>query len=408
MDMNTETTLAFIRRHRESDIRQIALEGHNNPAVDLPFALVQIQGWQTARGKLPTWAARDDILYPPHLNMEQCSSEHTALYKRAVVGRLLPELADTGTLVDLTGGYGVDFFCLSRGFARAVYVERDPRLCELARHNMAVLGRPHAEIHCDDAPHFLQTLPATGPSSRPTVIFLDPARRGSHGEKVFGLSDCEPDVTLLRDDLLARCDMLLLKLSPMLDWHEALRRLRASGAGCEVHIVATGNECKELLMVITRDESPLRVYCVNDDERFVYTPAAFDPSRLPVTAAPVADALAGWLHVPNAAIMKAGCFDELAAEYSLSAVGPNSHLFVAHEPVERFPGRRFRIVSVCSLNKRDVRQALSGVTQANIATRNFPLSVPELRKRLKIKDGGNLYIFATTWQEKHVLILCER
>ncbi|MBM6992994.1 MAG: SAM-dependent methyltransferase [Prevotella sp.] len=405
--MTNEVTKIFIRDHREDDVRRLALEGSRNSAVDLPFALDQIQGWQTARRKLPFWAAHDDVVYPPHLNMEQCSSEQTARYKQQVVCRFLADFSGPSVLVDLTGGYGVDFFYLSEPFTRAVYVERHAALSELVGHNLGVLGRSQAEVHCADGVEFLDSLPTGSDRSAATVIFLDPARRGSHGQKVFGLQDCEPDVTQLRDRLLDRCDVLMLKLSPMLDWHEALRQLCPSGRGCEVHIVSAGGECKELLLVMTHDDTPLRVYCVNDDELFDYMPQSSDAAPTASSATVSAPSLAGWLLVPNASIMKAGCFRELAAAYGLHVVDRNSHLFVADGPVAGFPGRQFCIRAVSSMNKREVREALRGITQANIATRNFPLSVAELRKRLKLHDGGSLYLFATTWQKQHVLLFCE-
>lgn len=406
--MINHATQQFILAHRGDDIRQLALAGGRLADVDLTQALQQIQGWQAARRKLPLWAAHDEVVYPPHLNMEQCSSEQTARYKQTVIRRLLPIVGDTGTFVDLTGGFGVDFFYLSQGFVRKVYVERNAELCAIVEHNLRVLGCACCEVRCAESADVLMGLPATPDRRLPTVVYLDPARRGSHGQKVFGLSDCEPDVTVLRDDLLRRADVLMLKLSPMLDWHEALRQLCPGGAGCEVHVVSVGGECKELLLVITHGDSPLTVHCANDDEHFVCHPQGYGASPLSTSSSALAPSIEGWLLVPNASVMKAGCFAELAAAYALRMVDRNSHLFVADEPVNGFPGRLFRIVAVTSLNKRELRDALRGVSQANISTRNFPLSVAELRKRLKLRDGGSIYIFATTWQGKHVLVVCER
>lgn len=404
-NMTNGATKRFIRRHREDDVRQLAFKRGHHPDVDMGHALEQIQGWQTARAKLPLWAAHDDVVYPPHLNMEQCSSGQTAAYKRQIIRRLLPGLPGPTVFVDLTGGFGVDFFYLSAGFSRALYVERDPRLAELARHNLAVLGRQAAEVCCGDCPAILDRLPPRKDRSGSTVIFLDPARRGHHGQRVYGLQDCEPDVTLLRDRLLDRSDVLMLKLSPMLDWHEAVHWLCPSGMGCEVHIVSAGNECKELLLVITRRETPLRVCCANDAERFDYMPhcdAALPPPKYAVLSP---QTVGSRLLVPNASIMKAGCFARLAARFGAVAIAPNSHLFLSHDPVPDFPGRTFRITAVSSFNKKTLRAALSGMSRANIATRNFPLSAAELHRRLKLKDGGGHYLFATTDENNNKWLL---
>lgn len=394
--MTNQATINFIREHREDDVRQLALGGSRNPDVDLCYALEQIQGWQTARKKLPLWAAHEAIVYPPHLNMEQCSSEQTASYKQQIVRRLLGDALASASLVDLTGGFGVDFFYLSAGFSRSLYVERDAELCAVVRHNLNVLGRQQAEVWCRDSETVLDSLSVDKERSATTVVFLDPARRGAHGQRVFGLQDCEPDVTLLRQRLLDISDVLLLKLSPMLDWHEALHQLCPGGRGCEVHIVSVGNECKELVLVITGRDTPLRVFCVNDNEQFVFMPQEPVAPTIQKFADLSPQAVGKWLLVPNASVMKAGCFYELSAHFDVLLVAPNSHLFLSHNPIPDFPGRIFRITAVSSFNKKALKATLADIDRANIATRNFPLSVAELRRRLKLKDGGSHYLFATT------------
>lgn len=404
--MTNPETLDFIRLHRTDDVRQLALAGPRHEAVDMAYALDQIQGWQTARHKLPTWAATDGMAYPPHLNMEQCSSEPTARYKQQLVERLMGSSLAQATLVDLTGGFGVDFSYMSRGFARAVYVERDARLCSLATHNFGLLGLRHTEVVCSDSVEWLRALePAeTAPA---TVFYLDPARRGSHGEKVFALSDCTPDVSVLHSELMQRATAVVVKLSPMLDWHAALAALTTDGRGAEVHIVSVANECKELLLVLTHGDVPLRVVCANDEERFAYSPSVPAAATDGAQWQHAATAIDGTLLVPNASIMKAGCFAELCAHYHIRPLGHNSHLFVAAGPIDGFPGRQFAIRAVSTMNKRDLRQHFQHIGQANIAVRNFPLSVADLRKRLKLKDGGSHYVFATTWQDRHVLLITE-
>ena len=495
------TTAEFIQEYREKDTRQLALRSARFPDVDMPYALDQIKGWQTARRKLPTWAACDGIVYPPHLSMEQCSSEPTAQYKlnlamewscriessefrvessarevesselrvensegevnnfssgqpatlNSQLSTLNPQPATLNSqlstlnchasrMTDLTGGFGVDFSFTSCAFASATYVERNAQLCHMVEHNLPLLGIDNAKVVCADAVDYLSTL------DMQTMIFLDPARRDQHGAKTVMLADCTPDVVQLLPQLLKKSRFTMLKLSPMLDWHKAVEDLQ--GTVREVHIVSVGGECKELLLVLSEEiESELKVFCADLEAGggsgetglsggssgssssscssfssepsspihpstpslsaflFVYAPG----SSCPAPNSKLKTQNSKFLHEPNASIMKAGCFDELAAAYGVSPVSRNSHLFLSAEPVDGFPGRSFSIERVTTLNKRELRQALAGIEKANIATRNFPLSVAELRKRLKLKDGGDVYIFATTTAEdEHLLLISHK
>ena len=397
------TTAEFIREYRERDIRQLALQANRFPDVDMPYALDQIQGWQIARRKLPKWAACDGVIFPPHLSMEQCSSEPTAQYKLNLAMEWACQVGHASRMTDLTGGFGVDFSFTSCAFAAATYVERNEQLCHIVEHNLPLLGLNNATVVCADAVEYLSTVEPQ------TMLFLDPARRDEHGAKTVMLADCTPDVVQLLPQLLEKSRFTMLKLSPMLDWHKAVDDLQ--GTVREVHIVSVGGECKELLLVLsTVVESELKVYCADlstasdTPSLFVYTPGS---------SAPVANSTfniqhSTFLHEPNASIMKAGCFDELAAAYGVSPVSRNSHLFLSDEPVEDFPGRSFVVERVTTMNKGELRKALVGIEKANIATRNFPLTVAELRKRLKIKDGGDVYIFATTTAEGEHLLLISR
>lgn len=402
--MKNEMTLQFVRDHREDDVRRLAFLGDKHPEVDLPWALDQIMGWQTARHKLPSWAACEGVVYPPHLNMEQCSSEPTARYKASLAMRLVTGEGKAGSrLVDLTGGFGVDFSLMARGFTTATYVERNEMLCHIARHNFPLLGLHQAEVVCGDGTSYLQSLPVTSLSAihrERVLIYLDPARRDGQGRKVFGMEDCTPDVVSLADALLQRADAVMVKLSPMLDWHEAVRKLPHV---VEVHVVSVANECKELLLVLSHEARPLRVVCANDDQTFGY-PVSATPSA----ATPPPSQEARYLLVPNSSVMKAGCFRELEAAFGVPQIGADAHLFLSGKPVEGFPGRQFHVLQTTSMNKRELRQAFQGVRQANIAVRHFPLTADALRRRLKLKDGGNLYVFATTLGRDHRLFLTEK
>lgn len=397
------TTAEFIREYRERDIRQLALQANRFPDVDMPYALDQIQGWQIARRKLPKWAACDGVIFPPHLSMEQCSSEPTAQYKLNLAMEWAERVGHASRMTDLTGGFGVDFSFTSCAFAAATYVERNEQLCHIVEHNLPLLGLNNATVVCADAVEYISTVEPQ------TMLFLDPARRDEHGAKTVMLADCTPDVVQLLPKLLEKSRFTMLKLSPMLDWHKAVDDLQ--GTVREVHIVSVGGECKELLLVLsTVVESELKVYCADlstasdTSSLFVYTPG----SSTPVANSTFNIQHSTFLHEPNASIMKAGCFDELAAAYGVSPVSRNSHLFLSDEPIEDFPGRSFVVERVTTMNKGELRKALVGIEKANIATRNFPLTVAELRKRLKIKDGGDVYIFATTTAEGEHLLLISR
>ena len=495
-EIMNQATLDFIRQHQDDDVRQLAFLGSKYPEVDMPFALDQIRGRKMARVKLPLWASIDGIIYPPHISMEQCSSEQTALYKAELAARLLglsPSSSENGEekekesenasnlhlseicefagkgavdsefakneatckkqqilteskenvneikeephegdfseetgFVDLTGGFGVDFsYIASRLGVKSMYVERQTHLCEAAKENFGRLGLKNAIVKNGDGIEVLHSfaskkkaaasdsLGITEDQSRSLLktnlglklIFIDPARRDDAGNKVVSLKDCTPDVTLLQEEMLSKADYVIIKLSPMLDWHRAISELSHVR---EVHIISVNNECKELLLVLSaRNMGNLRIYCVNDAQSFVCEKSDMEASSVKIAPSTLEEMQ--YLYEPNASLMKAGCFGVLSGRYDARMLSKNSHLFVSQAPIEAFPGRSFRIIAVSSFNKKELKRHLSGITKANIATRNFPLSVAELRKRLKLKDGGETYIFATTLSdESHVLVITEK
>lgn len=429
------TTSEFVKQFRQADPRKLALQASRYPDVDMPYALNQIQGWQTALRKLPSWAACDGVVYPPHLNMEQCSSEPTARYKQQVARRWAERIpnASRTSMTDLTGGFGVDFSFTSRCFDCATYVERNASLCDVVGANLPRLGIRNATVECAEAEAVLERMESQ------TMIFLDPARRDEHGAKTVLIADCTPDVCQLLPSLMEKSQFVMLKLSPMLDWHKAIVDL--DGKVREVHIVSADGECKELLLVLASDGKPeVQVFCVDIQSRpdsegqyprseFVYsiggeaepqpTNSTFNiqNSKLPSATNLTLNIEhltlninnSTFLYEPNASVMKAGCFDEIARAFGISAISPNSHLFLSDREIDGFPGRSFAVDAVTTMNKRQLRQTLSGMKQANIAVRNFPLSVAELRKRLKLSDGGDTYIFATTTSEgDHILMLTHK
>lgn len=496
-EIMNQATLDFIRQHQDGDVRQLAFLGCKYPEVDMPFALDQIRGRKMARVKLPRWASIDGIIYPPHISMEQCSSEQTALYKAELAARLLglsPSSSENGEekekesenasnlhlseicefagkgavdsefakneatckkqqilteleenvneikeepyegdfseeteFVDLTGGFGVDFsYIASRLGVKSMYVERQAHLCEAAKENFGRLGLKNAIVKNGDGIEVLHSfaskkeaaasdsLGITEDQSQSLLktnlglklIFIDPARRDDAGNKVVSLKDCTPDVTLLQEEMLSKADYVIIKLSPMLDWHRAVSELNCVQ---EVHIISVNNECKELLLVLSARNmgGNLRIYCINDAQSFVCDEPDMETSSVKIAPSTLEEMQ--YLYEPNASLMKAGCFGVLSGRYDARMLSKNSHLFVSMAPIEAFPGRSFRIIAISSFNKKELKRHLSGITKANIATRNFPLSVAELRKRLKLKDGGETYIFATTLSdESHVLVITEK
>lgn len=434
-----QATQDFIRQHQDDDVRQLAFLGSKYPEVDMPFALDQIRGRKMARVKLPRWASLEGIIYPPHISMEQCSSESTALYKAELAARLLGlPASSSGTemkaeneieFVDLTGGFGVDFsYIAARLGVKSMYVERQAHLCEVAKENFGRLGLKNAVVKNGDGIEILHSfhpkkkdaasaddsLGITYDQPRSLlktkiglkIIFIDPARRDDAGNKVVSLKDCTPDVTVLQEEMLSKADYVIIKLSPMLDWHRAISELSHVR---EVHIISVNNECKELLLVLSARNmgENLRIYCINDAQSFVCDELDMESSQVKIAPSTLEEMQ--YLYEPNASLMKAGCFGVLSERYDARMLSKNSHLFVSQAPIAAFPGRSFRIIAVSSFNKKELKRHLSGITKANIATRNFPLSVAELRKRLKLKDGGETYIFATTLSDdSHVLVITEK
>ena len=386
------TNSEFILQHRTDDVRKLALRKMPE-GLDAAFCLQQIEGWQLARKKIPRWAETEGLLFPPRLSMEQCSSQQTALYKRGVVERLLE--GQCQRMMDLTGGFGIDFSYMAPLFREAIYIEQQEQLCQIAQHNFQLLGLQHAEVRNAQSQDVLAAY------GEPSLIYADPARRDDAGRKVVLLQDCQPDVVALQDELMAHARVVMLKLSPMLDIQQALRQLRCVR---EVHVVSVDGECKELLLVMCQQEAPLRYYCVNITDHVQET-VVEEVSVRPV----ISGQQMAYLYEPNASILKAGVQDALCNIYKVEKLHAFSHLFTSDRLIEDFPGRKFRILGRSDFSKQGVRNLLAGVKQANITVRNFPATVQELRKKLKLADGGSVYLFATTMSDNsHALLRCEK
>lgn len=396
----SEETLRFIRTHSRDDVRILALQARRYPDVDMPAAITQIAGRQTLSEKVPTWAANEDILCPAHLPLEQCSSEATARYKAEVVKG---KKGEVDTFADLTGGFGIDCSFLSEGFRKAFYVERQETLCEIASHNFPALGLHHITVCHDDCLHHLQEMAPVD------WLFIDPARRDGHGGKTVAIADCEPDVAALEALLVQKARRVLVKLSPMLDLTLALNDLKHVE---EAHIVSVSNECKELLLVLNGDvrlpADEVPIHCVNllngsERQSLTFTRRRERESLCSYAAIPRA-----YLYEPNASAMKAGAFRSIAHLYKVEKLHPSSHLYTSDTWLPDFPGRKFRVTGCCGFNKKEVKALLADEKRANLTVRNFPDTVAQLRKRLKLAEGGDTYLFATTLaDERKALIACQ-
>ena len=383
-DMNSETR-QFITTHLTSDVNDLALK--KAPiGVDFDLALRQIAARQLLKKKVPSWSENDDLLFPVHLSVEQCSSELTAEYKA--------NLLEGNTFADLTGGLGVDCHYISQHFKSSAYVEMKPELCDLVKHNFAVLN-DEIKVNNETAEEFLNRCEPMD------CIFLDPARRDQYGRKTVSIADCTPNVVDLQDILLQKACRVMIKLSPMLDISKALNELRCVK---EIHVVAVANECKELVVILESGFSgKIRVACVNlstNQPAVSFTLDEENESQLVL-----AEGVSNYLYEPNAALMKAGCFKLLCQRFGVYKLHKNSNLYTSKHFVSDFPGRIFEVESWAPYNKKVKQTLLSDVEKASVATRNFPLSVAELRKTLKLADGDEFFVFATTLRGENKVII---
>ncbi len=380
-----DITRQYIRENLNADVPTLALK-KAAVGTDVSLALRQIEARRLLRKKVPSWSENEDLLFPAHLSIEQCSSEASAQYKAG--------LLQGQTFADLTGGLGVDTYFITQRFQQADYVEQQTELCDLAMHNFEVL-KANVKVWNESAEDYLKHCEPKD------CIFIDPARRDEHGRKMVSIADCTPDVSPIQNGLLQKAEKVMIKLSPMLDISKALEELRHVK---EVHVVAVANECKELVFILERGyQGEPQFVCVNlmtsqpvvcftqEEERQC-------PSRL-------ADGVLNYLYEPNPAVMKAGCFKMLTERFCVCKLHKNSNLYTSNQLITDFPGRIFEVVDWATYNKKVKQTLLQGVEKASIAVRNFPLSVAELRRVLKIKDGDIVYLFATTLKGEEKVII---
>jgi hypothetical protein len=365
----------FIDAHIGADISKLALQKNPFPEVEWIVVLNQIAAKTKAKDKLPTWFECANIIYPSKVSIEQTSSEKTALYKS--------ELLSGISLIDLTAGFGVDDFYFSKRFEWVVHCEMNAELSEMVSHNFLEMKATNIKCFSGDSLQILEKL-----KRKFDWIYIDPSRRNETKGKVFMLRDCQPNVPELLHTYFKYADNILIKTAPILDITAGLSELENVK---KIHIIAVDNEVKELLWEISKDySSDIQIETVNitkdEQEKFTYN---LGESTDVFYSLPLK-----YLYEPNSAIMKSGGFNFVAKTYQISKLHQHSHLYISNHIID-FPGRIFQIENIISYNKANMKQFLEN-SKANITTRNFPDTVESIRKKWKIKDGGNSYCFFTT------------
>ncbi|MDR1113306.1 MAG: class I SAM-dependent methyltransferase, partial [Bacteroidales bacterium] len=389
--MNNCITWQFIENHRDDDVWRLALQGCPQHEVDFSFALQQIAGRQKIKDKLPLLYAHSKICYPTSLALEQCSSQETAHYKT--------KLAQGALLLDLTAGFGIDTMAFSSQIQQVIAVERQAELCVILQHNAAILQLNNIKVVNADATDFLASCEPAD------TIYLDPARRNAQGRKVADLTQCEPNILYIKELLLKKCrKRVIIKLSPMIDLKAVSRQLPEVS---EIYVVAMYNECKEILFVINNYETPENQH-INNEPIITAIDLAM-PQKMPFryrweeeASAPLqlSDNVEAYLYEPHAALMKAGAYKLLTVHYGIGALHQNTHLYTSSHLIVNFPGHCYQVKSVLPFNKNDLKNLHKTVPCANVAVRNFPLSAEALKKCLKIRDGGNIFLFGVTLQNE--------
>ena len=351
--------------------------------------LNQIKAKKKAREKLPTWYRSGGIYFPPPVHLEQSSSEQTAEYKA--------DLVKGKTLIDITGGFGVDLHYFSKKLSSVWYCEQNEALMEIVSHNAAILGNNNLHFKCGNGIEILKSL-----DRQFDCLYVDPSRRSQNKQKVFLLKDCSPNVHTFQGLFLKYAQRVLIKTSPLLDLKktsEDLKHLKA------IHIVAVENEVKELLWLLERNFSGIPLIKTINLNKYKDQTFEFQMSEKGEAEAALASPL-HYLYEPNSAILKSGAFDLITRKFDVFKLHKHSHLYTSKELLE-FPGRRFVIQKVVPYNKK--KFAKEGIKKANITTRNFPMAVNDIRKKMKVKDGGTTYLFFTTLSDgKKNIIICSK
>jgi 16S rRNA G966 N2-methylase RsmD len=391
--MTNKKTLQFILTHQNDDVNKLVLKKRTDIEIDYDFAFKQIAGRQRVKHKLPSFYSNKELIYPLQLNIEQCSSESTALYKKS--------LCEGISMADLTGGFGIDFYYISNNYREAFYIEQNTELCEIVNHNFKILGSRNHKIINKKAEDAIDNLPELD------LVYIDPARRNKTGSKTVFISDCEPDISILREAILQKSRMLMVKLSPMLDISSAIKILKNVH---EVHIISVANECKEILFILKKEKVDRikfkAVNIVNNNKTDVFEFFKEDESACIISNS---QEIQQFLYEPNSSILKSGAFKSICLQFNLLKLHNNTHLYTSNNLVSDFQGRIFEVVDLVGNSKKVMIEIKIKYPKANISTRNYPLKPEELKRKLGIDDGGDIFIFACTIEKDlKVLIICRK
>lgn len=419
-----EKIAEFVTHHITDDTTRLILDKAKWPEIDMEIAVNSIESRKKLKGKVPEWNENPYLVFPVKLSAEQCSSSATARYKAALAEHIAHETGNIRwTLADLTGGLGVDAWFFSKKASKVLYNEMQETLCNAAAHNFKVLGADNITI----SNHAITPCSYKNPENRmeispeelftsfiPDIVYMDPARRGEGGRKVFLIEDCTPDVLTLKDEIFGICRNMLIKLSPMADITMVCSRL---GKSCrEVHVVATGGECKELLIWMDRewdDEYSIIATEVRNDgsgEAFTFCPSQEKEAQAETCAIIGADG--GYIFEPGKSLMKAGAFNLISNRLNICKLGASTHYYIAnansHVDDLRKYGKVFRIITAISLDKRNMKSVAAEFPYAEVTARNIPMDTDTLRKKLGTKSGDRYHIFGLrSDKEGPVLIVTE-
>ena len=381
----TKEFIDFVNAHKDEDTARLLLSAARYPSIDMPAAVQQIEGLRTAREKWPGLLAFEEFFYPPRLNREQSSSEATARYKASIISS---DDCHLSTIADLTGGMGVDTLAFAKVAQHVDYVERDPQLCAIMEHNLRALRIDNVSVHCADS---MEWLTAAG---RYDLLFVDPARRAASGRKVAAFEDCMPNILEHAEMLRMHCRLLMVKASPMIDIDLGCRQL---GNVNEVHVVGVKGECKEVLFVCGEPQGEPRITCEE---------VSFTRSEEAATEARYVKTMGRYLYEPDAMLMKGGPFKIIAVRYGIEQLGHNTHLYTSEKRLDGFPGRVFEVLQELKLSRKEVAAVIPD-GKAHVVTRNYPVEAAALQRQLGLREGGDVFVVATSVGDRKCGFLCK-
>ena len=385
---------AFIREHENDDEKKLVLQHREILGMPAPVIAEQIIGRRKAKTKIPLYYITAGIIYPPGINLEQSSSEETAVFKANSLHAITGE---GKTLADLTGGFGIDSLFLSRAFEKVYYIEPNAPLLSAVQHNHEILQAKNIDYRNTTAAEFLTAFP-----EKLDCIFIDPSRRTKSNQKVFKLSDCEPDVPVLLSAIFQKTNCLLVKTAPLLDIQQGIRELKNVE---KVWVVSVKNDCKELLFFCRKDfvgEPTVTAINLQTDEVELEFRLSEEKESVSEFSEPLT-----YLYEPNASILKAGAFKLVGDRFSVLKIHPSTHLYTSHDLIQNFPGRIFKLIKPVKAEPKNIKSVFAE-GKANVITRNYPTSPEGLKKKTKLKDGGDLYLIGFNGQNEKYLVAAKR